>query len=932
MEDSNASDGEVKYENASIEIWRYEGGEFDLRVSMDGPMLSTPMLTTDIIVDNDRVYPLGTWNWYNAGILYFDVNNIESDTGHVYPILPLTHDEYINDSDLFLYLHDPAFITMDVYDGNIYAITYSENVTKIEESKSYYYVFGLGVWEKGKSNYTSLYAFKRNFNGSTVWWLETPFGRFCKLKYFNGLVFIPIILESSCRILIFNVSDPRNIELLANFSCEYSGTYWYYHEYVLVLPIEDYLYVAKTYGDIEVWNISNPNNPSFIKKIALNASIFDMKYDQSREIIYIASGVSGLIIMNTSNPSTPQILQKYDATLKCSLGVEIINNSLIAVGDSVFGVKILNVSNLDNIHLISYVKTNDRAWHLTYYEDKLFVGDTTGGICVINMSNPQKPIYICSKVLTGAILQYKYKMSTQIGGSWDSPGVFLHFSPGKIWYNQGDPTEDCFVSFNLDIYPRALVLYNDTNGDGKLTFDFISYSNNPSLLEGYGGATDSIYCVASLGYGKSEGIPPDKWVLENVTIEGIRGVKASVEIENITLVCNPDPPIIGVMNDSLWLGNNAQANVTLTVLFLPKIVVLENNTKILNTTVKFGFKIKLYNLNLTGDPENFSVYVDFHIEHWGGVTVYGGYPAYSVIEGHDIPRFSLLCVKEMGFVSTNSTVILTNDDINTTQKATISNEYEGKYLEFTEATIIGINIQNATEASKIYYDPQITTWMGGARAGGVNNPPVIEVMGPHDGAILNVTTITVEWNAWDPEADINHYELYVDDDPINSNISPDQTSYTITLEEGTHDIEIWAVDEAGNKATCTIEVTIDVTPPAITILAPENGAILNVTTITVEWSGSDELSGISYYKLYLDNALVASIPSEQTSYVLKLSNGEHTVCIVAFDKAGNKATCCVSFMINTDIKEIGIPIYLIILIIALPAASITVLLVRRRKR
>ena len=923
------NNSEVTYENASIEIWHYDGGEFDLRVSLDGPTLTTPMLITDVIVDSDRVYPLGTWNWYNAGILYFDVNNIENDTGHVYPILPLTHDDYIHDSDLFLYTHDPAFITMDVHDGDIYAITYSENVTKVEESKSYFYVFGLGVWEKGEHNYTGLYKFRENFNGSTVWWQETPFGRFCRLRYFDGLVFVPIIQDGSppsYRVLIFNVSDPSNIELLANFSRVYDGLYYLHHEYVTVLPVGDYLYVGKTYGELDIWDISDLRNPVNIRNIELNASIFDMKYDQSRGIVYIAGGISGLIVMNASNKSNPRILDRYNATLKCSLGVEIINESLIAVGDSVFGVKILNTSDPSGICIVSYVKTKDRAYHMTYYDDRLFVGDMTGGICVINISDPERPTYLCSKILTGAILQYKYNMSSMIGGSWDSPGVFLHFSSGKIWYYQGDPTDDCFAGFNLDIYPRALVIYNDTNGDGKLTFDFISYSNNPSLLGEQSGAVDQVYCVASMWYGESF-IPPDTWVLENVTIDNIRGIKASTEINNITLTSNPSPPIIPVMNDSLWLGESAQANVTLTVLFLPRIVII-NDTRILNTTVKFGFEIEFYDLNLTGNPENFSVYVDFRIEHWGGTATYGGYPAYSVIEGHDIPKFSLICVKEMGFVSTNSSAIIINNGNKTVQNVTITNDYEGRYLEFTEATYIGINIHNVTSISKIYYDPQITTWVGGIKAGTVNNPPVIEMLAPCDGAIFNTTSITMRWNAWDPEGDIDHFELYVDGEIVDRNIPSDQTDYTIVLSDGIHSIEIWAVDVAGNTAVYAVEIMVDTLPPTIMIETPEDGAILDTTTLVVVWSSSDNMSGIDHFELYVDGEIVdQNIPSNQTNYTVIVHEGKHDICIIAIDRAGNSASCSISFTVRVH----HFPIYFVVPIVVL-IITVAVILWFREKR
>jgi len=83
----------------------------------------------------------------------------------------------------------------------------------------------------------------------------------------------------------------------------------------------------------------------------------------------------------------------------------------------------------------------------------------------------------------------------------------------------------------------------------------------------------------------------------------------------------------------------------------------------------------------------------------------------------------------------------------------------------------------------------------------------VEILSPHDGETINKTTITVIWRTIPGYHRIDHYEIYLDDSPMDTDIPPDQTNYTLNITDGTHTIEVRAIDEAGNICSCSITIT-----------------------------------------------------------------------------------------------------------------------------
>ncbi len=154
-----------------------------------------------------------------------------------------------------------------------------------------------------------------------------------------------------------------------------------------------------------------------------------------------------------------------------------------------------------------------------------------------------------------------------------------------------------------------------------------------------------------------------------------------------------------------------------------------------------------------------------------------------------------------------------------------------------------------------------------------------------------------------------------------------------------------AVDKAGYTAEDMVEVTVDATPPTISITSPEGGATLNTTTVTIVFSGGDNI-GLDHYELYVDGSPVdANVPPDQNSYTITLTEGTHTITVRAVDRAGNIAedTIEITIIVKTTTTEertitmeegaLGAFSYLAVgVVVAIIVALFIAVVVRRRSR
>jgi len=184
-------------------------------------------------------------------------------------------------------------------------------------------------------------------------------------------------------------------------------------------------------------------------------------------------------------------------------------------------------------------------------------------------------------------------------------------------------------------------------------------------------------------------------------------------------------------------------------------------------------------------------------------------------------------------------------------------------------------------------------------------PPIVIITSPQNGSFMNSDEVMVEWEGFDNQSGIEHYEFKLDNGSWTE--AGMNTNHTFTgLEEGPHIIIVSAHDVGKLIGTASVNFTIDLTRPQLTIRLPLNGTLLTSREVTVEWTASDELSGIAWAEVRADccNWTIADRPGQHT---LDLdSDGLHAVEVAVTDNAGNRIERGVSFTIDTYLPELTI--------------------------
>ncbi|MFP3871828.1 MAG: InlB B-repeat-containing protein [Candidatus Aenigmatarchaeota archaeon] len=192
-----------------------------------------------------------------------------------------------------------------------------------------------------------------------------------------------------------------------------------------------------------------------------------------------------------------------------------------------------------------------------------------------------------------------------------------------------------------------------------------------------------------------------------------------------------------------------------------------------------------------------------------------------------------------------------------------------------------------------------------------SEPVMIEITSPQDGVLLSESDVTLEWDS----ENVEYHEIRIDDGNW-IDVGTDITYTFNDVEDGEHTVEVRGVNEnitssasgvnlfgAGGQAVEDVSFTVDTTPPDVNIITPEDEETFDVDSIRSEWTGSDEVSGIDYYEVKLDDG-----DWEEEDVDITLSNleeGDHTIQVRAVDHAGNVGEDSVSFEVTESEEEGG---------------------------
>ncbi|MEF8873963.1 MAG: Ig-like domain-containing protein, partial [Candidatus Thermoplasmatota archaeon] len=103
-----------------------------------------------------------------------------------------------------------------------------------------------------------------------------------------------------------------------------------------------------------------------------------------------------------------------------------------------------------------------------------------------------------------------------------------------------------------------------------------------------------------------------------------------------------------------------------------------------------------------------------------------------------------------------------------------------------------------------------------------------------------------------------------------------------------------------------VDFYVDAAAPEIDVTSPDENEHFASDSVTVEWGGIDETSGIDYYEVMVDNGNWINVGSATNHIFSNLTDGEHLVKVRAWDNAGNNNTDTVNFTVDVTSPELNI--------------------------
>lgn len=193
--------------------------------------------------------------------------------------------------------------------------------------------------------------------------------------------------------------------------------------------------------------------------------------------------------------------------------------------------------------------------------------------------------------------------------------------------------------------------------------------------------------------------------------------------------------------------------------------------------------------------------------------------------------------------------------------------------------------------------------------------PVIAVISPTTGSLIGSNKPTFTWEVTDDDSGIDPDTISIKIDTgsvVTSGITKTaitkgfRCTYTpsTALSDGAHTAYFNVSDHDGNTATqVSTAVTVDTTPPVLTISAPVDNLVTNNASCVVSGVTNDSLSSPVTVKV---NGKAVSVSGDGSfSTTVTLTEGVNTITVIATDGAGKTSTVTRTVTLDTKAPVIS---------------------------
>jgi len=216
----------------------------------------------------------------------------------------------------------------------------------------------------------------------------------------------------------------------------------------------------------------------------------------------------------------------------------------------------------------------------------------------------------------------------------------------------------------------------------------------------------------------------------------------------------------------------------------------------------------------------------------------------------------------IGSINTPYTFTATIDPISTTLPVTYIWQAMGQDEPFTHTSGLSDSVSFMWVTSGTQMITVTAVYTGDAATDSYSItidalPPSSTIVDPVAGQNLSGTTYAVQGTALDSASGVAKVEVSTDGS-ASWQVTTGTTSWIyfwLLPDDGVYTLLSRATDQVGHLEgpTSGVTVTVDNTPPTVTIVSPQNGEVISTTVYTISGTAGDNLSGIDVVEISTDN-------------------------------------------------------------------------------
>ena len=399
-----------------------------------------------------------------------------------------------------------------------------------------------------------------------------------------------------------------------------------------------------------------------------------------------------------------------------------------------------------------------------------------------------------------------------------------------------------------------------------------TYTNSPSVTVS-GSATDSISWVEKISVnGANANISGESFSVSNIQLnEGTNAITATVTdaagnsgSDSATIILDTIAPVIN-LNRTATITNNPAFNMSGSVNDVSPITSVTVN----GSPVDLSGNIFSTTINLAEGSNSITVSATDKAGNVGSATI-------EVLLDTTPPQVTIASPINQTYLNNPQIEVSgsASDALSGVQSLTI-NGVETELLGGAYSSS-GIQLAEGTNTVKV-----VATDKAG-NPGELSVTVILDTISPQITLnelpnITNNPTVTISGLLSD-SSPISGLTL----NGISVEVFGDSFTSEYNLSEGTNTITVTAEDEAGNIGSIIISITLDATPPVISVTSHQSGGTVDTDTIDIIGTTDDNSATVTV------NGITASISNGTFSVSgITLNEGENSITVTAVDVAGN---------------------------------------------